>query len=574
MKCLCNVRCRLVKDVDMFGKEPELYYNCRPKKTSWIGRIFSVSFVLVYFAFFLYKLIRMLKKTDVTFYDTFTYAPEPPSVPITHDNFYVAFALEDPITYDAFVNDSIYQVKGYFKRAEKKGNEFEWNVKELEIERCKLEKFGKSYHQIFKNIPVENFYCFKDINNLVLEGHFSYYLYSFFYIQFFPCINDTNSEEPGKCAPQNEIDYYLKNTFISFELQDIELNPKDYHSPTRPKSKDVYTTVGKKLFQEIHAYFEVVDIQTDLDWLGFEEIEDVKSEKYLKYYETFIMSNVIENDIYETGEPICDLTIKLAEDVRIQRRVYTKFVTILGDVGGFMEVIFTLFRIVSSFSVDILYEISLVNHLFKFNPKKKEIFLRINEGDGSSIDFKEKEVEVVNMKNNYTRKKTKGLTAKQSIYNIKYNNDKNSLNLSSSKSKTNLPDIEIESNRAIFGKNKLGISQNKKLEKNININNTNNQNNNKGQQNNKNYLNKVRLNRACVYLWFCFVRRRNILDNILLDEGMDFISKRLDIFNIFEKVYKAEIRNEKINNKIISMSDECKTRLKLLESKINEKDII
>ena len=239
-----------------------------------------------------------------------------------------------------------------------------------------------------------------------------------------------------------------------------------------------------------------------------------------------------------------------------------------------MEVIFTLFRIVSSFSVDILYEISLVNHLFKFNPKKKEIFLRINEGDGSSIDFKEKEVEVVNMKNNYTRKKTKGLTAKQSIYNIKYNNDKNSLNLSSSKSKTNLPDIEIESNRAIFGKNKLGISQNKKLEKNININNTNNQNNNKGQQNNKNYLNKVRLNRACVYLWFCFVRRRNILDNILLDEGMDFISKRLDIFNIFEKVYKAEIRNEKLNNKIISMSDECKTRLKLFESKINEKDII
>ena len=286
------------------------------------------------------------------------------------------------------------------------------------------------------------------------------------------------------------------------------------------------------------------------------------------------MSNVIENDIYETGEPICDLTIKLAEDVRIQRRVYTKFVTILGDVGGFMEVIFTLFRIVSSFSVDILYEISLVNHLFKFNPKKKEILLRINEGDGSSIDFKEKEVEVVNSKNNYTRKKTKGLTVKQSIYNIKYNNDKNSLNLSSSKSKTNLPDIEIESNRAIFGKNKLGISQNKKLEKNININNTNNQNNNKGQQNNKNYLNKVRLNRACVYLWFCFVRRRNILDNILLDEGMDFISKRLDIFNIFEKVYKAEIRNEKLNNKIISMSDECKTRLKLFESKINEKDII
>ena len=104
MKCLCNVKCGNLKDVDMFGKEPELYYMGRQKKTSWIGRIFSFSFVLVYFGFFLYKLIRMLKKTDVTFYDTFAYAPEPPYIPVTHENFYFAFALEDPISYDAFVN--------------------------------------------------------------------------------------------------------------------------------------------------------------------------------------------------------------------------------------------------------------------------------------------------------------------------------------------------------------------------------------------------------------------------------------------------------------------------------------
>ena len=46
MKCLCNVKCGNLKDVDMFGKEPELYYNGRQKKTSWVGRIFSFSFVL------------------------------------------------------------------------------------------------------------------------------------------------------------------------------------------------------------------------------------------------------------------------------------------------------------------------------------------------------------------------------------------------------------------------------------------------------------------------------------------------------------------------------------------------
>jgi len=368
MKCLCNVRCRILKDIDMFGKEPELYYKSRPKKTSWIGRILSFLFVLVYFAFFLYKLIRMLKKVDVTFYDTFTYADKPPAVPLTHNNFYIAFALEDPITYNPFVDESVYYPKAYFKRAEMKGDAFEWKIVELEVERCKLEKFGESYREVFKNVDLYNHYCFKDINNYILEGHFSYLLYSFFYIEFYPCVNTTESK---KCKPLNEIDYYLKNTFVSFEIENIELTPKNYENPTRPRNTDVYTTVGKKLFQEIHVYFEVVNIETDLDWFDFDEFENIKSDIYLKYDEMFIMGNLIEEDIYETGNKFCDVTFKLSENVRTQRRVYTKFVTILGDVGGLMEVIFTFFRLISSFSVDILYEISLVNRLFKFDLDKK-----------------------------------------------------------------------------------------------------------------------------------------------------------------------------------------------------------
>ena len=151
------------------------------------------------------------------------------------------------------------------------------------------------------------------------------------------------------------------------KIEDIELTPKNFKNPIRPRNKNVYTTVGKKLFQEIHAFFEVVNIETDLDWFGLDEIENIKSDIFLKYDETFIMSNLIENNIYETGEAFCDVTFKLSENVHIQRRIYTKFVTILGDIGGFMEVIFTLFRIICSMSVDILYEISLVNRLFRFD---------------------------------------------------------------------------------------------------------------------------------------------------------------------------------------------------------------
>ena len=92
----------------------------------------------------------MLKKTDVTFYDTFTYAPKPSAVKITRDNFYGGFALEDPITYDVFIDEGVYFPKAYFKRAEKKGDDFEWQVKELELERCQIEKFGSLHRELFK----------------------------------------------------------------------------------------------------------------------------------------------------------------------------------------------------------------------------------------------------------------------------------------------------------------------------------------------------------------------------------------------------------------------------------------
>ena len=62
--------------------------------------------------------------------------------------------------------------------------------------------------------------------------------------------------------------------------------------------------------------------------------------------------------------------------MRIHRRTSTTLIAILGDVDGLMEVLFTLFRIITSFTVDILYDISLVNNLFNYNLDRKVIILK------------------------------------------------------------------------------------------------------------------------------------------------------------------------------------------------------
>ena len=57
-------------------------------------------------------------------------------------------------------------------------------------------------------------------------GHYSYDNYSLFFISLFPCVN--NSDNNNHCKPKEVIDYYLKGTFVSIQMQDIELTPQIY----------------------------------------------------------------------------------------------------------------------------------------------------------------------------------------------------------------------------------------------------------------------------------------------------------------------------------------------------------
>ena len=585
MKCLCDLRCKYWKEIDMFGKEPELYYKGRSKKTSWMGRILSILFVAIYFGFLIYKVIRMSLKKDVTFYDTFTYVKEPSKVKITKENFYGGFALEHPVTYDTFIDERIYIPKAYFKRAEKKGDNFIWDEVELELEHCKVENFGKIYQEKFMSKDLDNLYCIKNMD-FFLEGHFSYDLYSFLYFKFFPCVN---TSEKQNCKPLEEIDFYLKNTFVQFQWQDIELNSKNYSYPINPRSVDIYTTVGKKLFKEIHAFLQVVQIETDLDFIGFDEYEYIKTDVYLKYDEMVIMSNVIEEDIYENGTAFCDFTIKLSEDVRIHRRTYTNLITILGDVGGFMEVVFTLFRLVTSFSLDILYDISLVNNLFNFNLSKKVVLLKdknlqqnIYIKDISSKEYyspNKNKIRALPTQNlNYNTEEDNNQSTKKinEKLNIKINGNTNNLSIAKfkqrklSKRKTHILQLN-EDHNSIFSLIKKNMTnKNSKVKIKYGLNNMNISQETKKTE--EKIIDKVRLNRCCVYCCFCCARRRKLIQNVLLDEGMNIISAKLDIFNIFEQLYKNEINYniEKMKRiDIIQMSKSCIFILNSLNRKNN-----
>ena len=69
---------------------------------------------------------------------------------------------------------------------------------------------------------------------------------------------------------------------------------------------------------------------------------------------------------------------------------------------------------------------------------------------------------------------------------------------------------------------------------------------------------------------FCFVRKRENFGNALLDEAMNIITEKLDIYNMFRNFYYIDELKKKSNYeyKYFEMSDECKSNLKKVSNKI------
>ena len=581
MKNKCKIDYFFIRDIDMFGRKLKLYYNGKARKTSWIGIFFTFLYMSIFLAFVIYKLKRVMNKTDGTFYDTYTFTQEPSYVKLSNENFYGGFGIENPETYDSFIDETIYFPKAYFKKAERHGNNWEWSAKELELERCQLEKFGSLYREKFKRKPLSNFYCFKEMNETLI-GSFSYDNYSLFFISFFPCVN--TSENNNKCKPIEVIDYYLQDTFISFQMQDIELTPQNYNSPALQRDKDFYAKIGKKIFQEIHAFFQIVNIETETDFIGLNNFHSYKTETFLKYDSVSILSVFAERNIYETGESFCEVSLKLSDKVLTQRRTYTKLLEILGNIGGLMEVVFSVFRIISSFPTKILYEEALVNKLFQFNLDTKEIslinkekrYIKKNNFSYNQISklynpLREQSPNINKKKDIINQSKNEGSIDLNKITNESFlmikSKNKNIRNIASlnkyekSKNKEKLSQNKLinGNDRNLFDKNDIKI-----FNFNMNFKNYNKEKdkNNAKIKEKRRIIRKIKINRVYIYFCFCCTRKRKNMQNVLLDEGMKLIKERLDLLNLFRTIYQEEKINLNFaTTEYIKMSDECKKKI-------------
>ena len=575
----CQIDCDLLTEFDLFGKEPEFFYKGKAQRTSWFGRIFSVFYIVLYVAFVIYKLVRMIEKVDIDFYETYAFSGIP-TIKLNNNLFYGGFSI------GGIIDETIYfpVVRHYVEKTVNGVRRSEFT--DVPLTKCTLDKFGSRFQHLFADKNLDNLYCMKEVDDY-LTGYSNLDEFSYYYIAIMPCIGYNPNMEA--CQDIANVTKFFQQTYLEFKLQDVVMTPKDYDEPSIPRNMDITGPVFSFLYQSIYTYLQIVNLETDQDWLGFEGLSDIKKEQFLRYDESWIIaapSPHMQGLI--AGQPVCDITIQLSAKVLTTKRTNTKLIEVLGDVGGLMEVVWSAFNLLSMFVTDLLYDIDIVNTLFSFDLTKKIVIMKkgpeelvgtSNEDEINIYNNKKTKIKFSNEKiikppiENYEDKKIeeeiKPIKSIESFKNNKRKKIRNKKVMTQPNRRTEernnflRPHMNFSSKNANVNKmNEIErqtiISNNLMVPKENSEERQNTENAKKNQ-----ILDEIKINKFFIVFAFCCIRKRKNVNNYVLEEGLGLIAKRLDILNIFKRLYYDEkIQKNYINEtEELAMTDICKDKI-------------
>ena len=261
-------------------------------------------------------------------------------------------------------------------------------------------------------------------------------------------------------------------------------------------------------------------------------------------------------------------------------------IDVLGDVGGLMEILYSLFSVISSMVTEILYDRSLVNKLFSFDLKKKYVVFNKarNRGLQTNVDNTLKDIrriDSVNLQEKYKElkdnkdiivfsKENSGdqtLEAKTNVPStkkkvIKVIKKRKTQKNSTAKTLFQLKEQNTQEQNVPNNENKLSVDENKNI---ISVNNIPNEpiiTVNDANISEEEDLRNVYINNWLICC-FWFTNKKKNVNRVLFEEGSKIITERLDIMNMFNHLFIADIVQKKIGVEArgINMSENCISNL-------------
>ena len=432
---------------DIYSKKLGFYFKNQENVDSYLGLFLSLVFIIVSLSLFIAQIISISKRNELNVYDSTIYAQEMPSIQVDKSQLYFAFGLEEPLTSNRFIDEGIYVPKVAFVEKVKVNDELVTvNTTQLPLERCNVENFGENYQHLFTQNELNNSYCLKNFTNkLNFAGGYKYEKFNYMRLRIYPCVN--SSANNYSCKPQKEIDNYLASGYFSILIKDFGLNPSNYTHPVVPTFQDLYTTIDKKIYRNYILNFGITEVHTDKGLLN----EHITKDRYFQYRKEIQTFTFRDEQEYYKGKSIILVQFKMDDAVIIQKRSYTKIAEIFSRIGGYMQLMNTIFLLITALVNKLNFDLKIINEIFKFDIKENKATLKVNI-------FKE-----YNSRNNTLNKKNSFLSIRKSIEEKKSIDleDKSKNNFITKEKDFNISEINISNNRINNGKRNSMIKQDK-----------------------------------------------------------------------------------------------------------------
>ena len=491
----------------------------------------------------------MFKRLDVSFSETNSSTGGLPSIHLTKKIFTYGLALSDDLGRPVF-DETIYKPEAFLV-GKKTINGITYPINTtIKIDKCDINDFGENFKKFTTSMDLNKYYCFKNFD-VDFEGYIAAENFTTIIINIKKCVGTTKEGIP--CKNDSEIYNSMNRKNLQVFSEDFDLTPFDYERPVKEKFTLNSCPIRLNQFQTFVGYYQLANLQTENNLFGFEAFSDIKSEKYLIYHSALIMSY----EMIPGQQEVLTYNIMLKEKIE----------KIIG--------------VICALVADILYDKTMVNNLFSFdlnnytiNIKKKHAY-NIKDINGintsylnnekNDIKYNKKEINVSksttrksidNRKQKFNPKKSSFPENNSIIYNNGNSERINNLKNFSSvrilkKSAINPPKLNQEYFDEIEIYNYDKPSDNKIIDQ-------------------RKIIKKIETNLLCTYFCFCIVRKRENFGNVLLNEAMNIITEKLDIYNMFRNFYFVVELKTKWNYeyKDLEMSDECKSKLKKVSDKI------
>ena len=363
-------------DLDIYSRRISFFYHGKEKITSRFGYILTLLYIVISFIIFFYYFFRTISRIDVTASDSTIYTDIIPSININSEIFNLAFGLEHPAIISRFIDETIYYPKVYYyENIKQNGNFINKITKKIKVEKCGNLQSGNQFKNLLDKNELNNSYCLLDYN-LTLKGGYKYNEIGYIKINIFPCVN--NTENNNHCKSKDTINKFFSNNHFSILAKDTALSPNNFSNPGIPILLNTYTTIDNLMKKDYIIKFALTEIETDLGFFT----QKIKQDKYLKYIKDLDQFFFVDSDYMLSGKELLTLTIRLEDNIYFQKRTYKKMAEVFATTGGYMQLLYSIFGIVSLLTKKMSIEKKLLNNLFYFNIKQKKVIL--------SIEYKKK----------------------------------------------------------------------------------------------------------------------------------------------------------------------------------------